>query len=187
MADVIGTLIPTKIPSLTDPADIQDAFRLYHYGDSNYNTSNSDPANLVANSIAGQLYAKAPKASPTFTGTVTAPTLLSTTATLTNLAVTSVTTDLVLASGKVFKIDSATVLTSTTVLGRTPGGTISGDLVTIDGSQTLTNKVINNTWNHTCCTWRYSNYSEWTYSIQCYKRCKRCELQLWIYKNNRFS
>ena len=47
-----------------------------------------------------------------------------------------------LASGKAYDIAGTNVLTSTKVLGRTPGGTTSGDIVTIDGSQTLTNKVI---------------------------------------------
>jgi hypothetical protein len=145
MADVIGTLIPTKIPSLTDTANIQDAFRLYHYGDASYNTSNSDTANLVADSIAGQLFSKAPKASPTFTGTVTTPTLISTTASLTNLSVTTITSDVNFSSGKVLKINGTTVLSSTAVLGKTPGGTTSGDIVTIDDAQTLTNKTISGT------------------------------------------
>jgi hypothetical protein len=51
-AESIGTLIPTKIPGLSDPADIQAAFRLYHYGDENYNSANSNAANLVSPSIA---------------------------------------------------------------------------------------------------------------------------------------
>lgn len=51
-AESIGTLIQTKIPGLSDPADIQAAFRLYHYGDENYNSANSNAANLVSPSIA---------------------------------------------------------------------------------------------------------------------------------------
>ena len=47
-----------------------------------------------------------------------------------------------LATSKTYKIAGTDVLTSTKVLGRTPGGTTSGDIVTIDGSQTLTNKTI---------------------------------------------
>jgi hypothetical protein len=37
----IGTLVPTKIPGLSDPADIQAALRLYHYGDYAYNSANA--------------------------------------------------------------------------------------------------------------------------------------------------
>jgi hypothetical protein len=51
-AESIGTLVETKIPGLSDPADIQAAFRLYHYGDENYNSANSNAANLVNPSIA---------------------------------------------------------------------------------------------------------------------------------------
>ena len=51
-AESIGTLVPTKIPGLSDPADIQAALRLYHYGDYSYNTANSSPASLVNPSIA---------------------------------------------------------------------------------------------------------------------------------------
>lgn len=43
----------TLIPSLTETADIVEAFRLYHYGKANY-TDNSEPA---ANSIYGHLKA----------------------------------------------------------------------------------------------------------------------------------
>ena len=51
-AESIGNLVPTKIPGLSDPADIQAALRLYHYGDYNYTASNSNTANLVNPSIA---------------------------------------------------------------------------------------------------------------------------------------
>ena len=48
----IGYLVPTKIPGLADAADIQKAFRTYHYGDDTYNTANTNTANLVVPSIA---------------------------------------------------------------------------------------------------------------------------------------
>jgi len=48
----IGYLVPTKIPGLADAADIQKAFRTYHYGDDTYNTANTNKANLVVPSIA---------------------------------------------------------------------------------------------------------------------------------------
>lgn len=51
-AESIGTLIPTKIPGLSDPADIQAALRLYHYGSYTFDTAEDDPANLVSPSIA---------------------------------------------------------------------------------------------------------------------------------------
>jgi hypothetical protein len=51
-AESIGNLVPTKIPGYSDPADIQAALRLYHYGDYDYTPSNSNAANLVNPSIA---------------------------------------------------------------------------------------------------------------------------------------
>lgn len=51
-AESIGTLVPTKIPGLSDPADIQAALRLYHYGSYTFDTAEDDPANLVSPSIA---------------------------------------------------------------------------------------------------------------------------------------
>lgn len=47
-----------------------------------------------------------------------------------------------LLNGKTFKINNVEVLTSTKVLNRTLGGTTAGDLVTIDATQTLTNKTL---------------------------------------------
>jgi len=47
-----------------------------------------------------------------------------------------------LATGKTFKINNVTVLSSTQVLGKTIGGTSTGDIVSIDGTQTLTNKTL---------------------------------------------
>ena len=46
------------------------------------------------------------------------------------------------ATGLVYQINSTEVLSSTKVLGKTPGGTTAGDIVTIDGTQTLTNKTL---------------------------------------------
>ena len=47
-----------------------------------------------------------------------------------------------LATGKTFKINNIGVLSSTQVLGKTIGGTSAGDIVSIDGTQTLTNKTL---------------------------------------------
>jgi hypothetical protein len=48
----IGNLVPTKIPALTDDADIQDALKAYHYGSYDFDTAETDPANLLNPSIA---------------------------------------------------------------------------------------------------------------------------------------
>ena len=58
MAESIGNLYSTQIPSLSETADIQEAFRLYHYGapagtgSGEYDPTNSNAANLVNPSIA---------------------------------------------------------------------------------------------------------------------------------------
>ncbi len=52
MADVIGTQVPTYIPSLSENADIQAALRLYHYGEGfDHNSSGT----LNSDSIAGYI------------------------------------------------------------------------------------------------------------------------------------
>ena len=48
----IGALVQTKVPALSDPADIQAALRLYHYGDYAYNSANASEGSLVNPSIA---------------------------------------------------------------------------------------------------------------------------------------
>jgi hypothetical protein len=51
-AESIGVLYSTKIPGYADNADVQAAFKLYHYGSTDYNTSNANTASLVNPSIA---------------------------------------------------------------------------------------------------------------------------------------
>ena len=51
-AESIGVLYSTKIPGYSDNADIQAAFKLYHYGSTDYNTANANTASLVNPSIA---------------------------------------------------------------------------------------------------------------------------------------
>jgi len=51
-SESIGAIYPTQIPGYADNADIQEAFRLYHYGSSAYNTANANTANLVNPSVA---------------------------------------------------------------------------------------------------------------------------------------
>lgn len=62
MAESIGNIYSTAVPSLSDTADIQEALRLYHYGassgsgDGQYPPTNTDPTNLVIPSVAYHLY-----------------------------------------------------------------------------------------------------------------------------------
>jgi hypothetical protein len=51
-AESIGALYSTKIPGYADNADIQAAFKLYHYGSADYNSANANTASLVNPSIA---------------------------------------------------------------------------------------------------------------------------------------
>ena len=51
-AESIGALYSTKIPGYADAADIQAALRAYHYGSYTFDTSETNPANLINPSIA---------------------------------------------------------------------------------------------------------------------------------------
>lgn len=51
-SESIGYLYPTEIPGYADSADIQAAFRLYHYGSTSYDIENTNTASLVNPSIA---------------------------------------------------------------------------------------------------------------------------------------
>jgi hypothetical protein len=61
MPEAIGTLVPSQIPSLSEAADIQEAFKLYHYGAPSgtnigeYDPSNANVSNLVPTSIASYI------------------------------------------------------------------------------------------------------------------------------------
>ena len=48
----IGNLVPTKIPALSDDANIQDALKAYHYGSYTFDTAETNTANLLNPSIA---------------------------------------------------------------------------------------------------------------------------------------
>ena len=58
MAEAIGSLYATQIPSLSDSADIQEALRLYHYGAASgtapgeYDPTNTNPVLLPVQSVA---------------------------------------------------------------------------------------------------------------------------------------
>ena len=54
-AESIGAIYSTKIPGYADNADIQAAFKLYHYGSLEYDTTETDVAELVSPSIAHTL------------------------------------------------------------------------------------------------------------------------------------
>ena len=54
-AENIGVLVPTKIPGYADPADIQAALRVYHYGSYSYDPANTSTASLVNPYIAETL------------------------------------------------------------------------------------------------------------------------------------
>lgn len=51
-AELIGTLVPTKIPGYGDTADIQAALKVYHYGSYTFDTAETNAANLINPSIA---------------------------------------------------------------------------------------------------------------------------------------
>jgi len=51
----IGAIYNTKVPLYSAPADIQEAFRIYHYGSANYDPTNTDPLQLPNPSMARYL------------------------------------------------------------------------------------------------------------------------------------
>jgi hypothetical protein len=54
-AEDIGALYTTKIPGYEDAADIQAALRLFHYGSTTYDETNTDPTQLPNPSLARHL------------------------------------------------------------------------------------------------------------------------------------
>jgi hypothetical protein len=54
MSESIGSIYPTQIPGLEEPADIQAALKLYHYGSSTVPTTE---AGIEPNSVAGHIKA----------------------------------------------------------------------------------------------------------------------------------
>ena len=56
-AENIGEIYPTKIPGYEDPADIQAALKLFHYGSLTYDPTNTNLTLLPPQSIAGHLHA----------------------------------------------------------------------------------------------------------------------------------
>jgi hypothetical protein len=119
----IGTLYKTQIPALTDAADIQAAFKLYHYGTTSVPTVEG---NILANSVAGMIRDRALIASPTFTGTVTSPLIR-----LTDITDASLTS-----TGHAFQIGSSSgsnlIIDSNEIMARN-NGAASGITINNDG------------------------------------------------------
>ena len=147
MSENIGTLYITQIPALTDSADIQSAFKLYHYGTTSTPT---DPANLIANSVAGNLRrfdttavflagTQTITGAKTFSAALTASSTLTVTGTMTTNGNTVIGSD---------NTDTLTVNAVSTFAGNS---TFSGTLtangnVTIGNASTDTVTVSSDTW-----------------------------------------
>jgi hypothetical protein len=128
----IGTLVPTKIPGYADAADIQAALRAYHYGSYTFDTSESDPAELINPSIAYTITNLQTQITAIASGTVT-PT---NTVTLTNKTIGS--------TGLFFEgTTDDGYETLLTVVDPTADRTITFPDVT--GTVALLSQVINNT------------------------------------------
>ncbi len=169
-AESIGNLVPTKIPGLSDQADIQAALRVYHYGSYTFDTAETDPAELVNPSIAytlndlqDQIDAVSGGSSIAVSSFNAKGDLLSASAndTLSVLSVgsngrvltanSSTTTGLEWATPAVTLTNSVTLSGKSIALGsNTVTGTISefntaltdADFSTLAGSETLTNKTL---------------------------------------------
>lgn len=139
MAEPIGTLIPTQIPSLSDAADIQEALRLYHYGAPSgtnvgeYDTSNNNPANLPSASIAAYLNTLNTKVATLESAPGIQPSQLTAKGALITATANSVVATLgVGANGSVLTANSSTLT----------GLQWAAPSVTLDNTVTLINKTI---------------------------------------------
>lgn len=141
-----NNIYQTQIPALTDAADIQNAFKLYHFGSTTEPASASVSAGVVKHLYDLETSKASLASSPTFTGTLTAPTINASTALqIGGVAITSSAAELNLidnsvagtivnskaliygAAGQVnattFQISGTSVLASGTPLPGTYGGT----------------------------------------------------------------
>lgn len=73
MANIGSSTFDSLIPDITDVADIQKAFRLYHYGNLTLTTVSGQGIWGHLTALNTAIAARATTASPTFTGTVTMP------------------------------------------------------------------------------------------------------------------
>lgn len=73
MANIGSSTFDSLIPDITDIADIQKAFKLYHFGNTELTQTSGQGIWGHLTSISSLIATKANIASPTFTGTVTMP------------------------------------------------------------------------------------------------------------------
>lgn len=139
MAEPIGTLVPTQIPSLSEAADIQEAFRLYHYGAPSgtnigeYDPSGTNPANLPPNSVAAYINTLNTKVAALESAPGIQPSQLNAKGALITATANSVVATLgVGANGSVLTANSATLT----------GIQWAAPAVTLDNAVGLINKVI---------------------------------------------
>lgn len=178
MAEQIGELIPTQIASLSEVADIQEAFRLYHYGAETgtgvgqYDPTNTNAANLIQPSIAYSLNFLNDKVTFleanlgvqatqwTAKGALVTATAASTLSTLTTPASSNnfvLTIDSTTTTGLKWAAPEVTLSNTVELLNKTvnmTGNTLTGtlaqfntalsdaDFVSIEGTETLTNKTL---------------------------------------------
>jgi len=169
-AESIGSLVPTKIPGLSDQADIQAALRVYHYGSYTFDTAETDPAELVNPSIAYTLNDLQDQIDSVSGGSAIQATIVdakgdiiaaSAADTVVRLAVGSngrvLTANSATATGLEWATPAVTLTNSVTLEGKsialgsnTVTGTIAqfntavtdADFATLAGTETLTNKTL---------------------------------------------
>jgi hypothetical protein len=169
-AESIGTLVPTKIPGLSDQADIQAALRLYHYGSYTFDTAETTAANLINPSVAYTLNNLQTQISSISGGSAIQATSFNAKGDLLSASANDTLSVLTVGSnGRVLTANSATAtglewatpaVTLTNVVGlegktitlgtNTITGTIAqfntavtdADFATLAGSETLTNKTL---------------------------------------------
>lgn len=73
MASIGSGTFDSLVPDITDVADIQKAFKLYHYGNADLSKVSGEGLWGHLTALSTSVSAKAAIASPTFTGTVTMP------------------------------------------------------------------------------------------------------------------
>jgi len=137
----IGVLVPTKIPGYADAADIQVALRTYHYGVDNFDTAETNKANLINPSIAYSISSLQDSVTSISADYITS----TSTSTLTNKTLTSpVVSGLSLSdSSVIFEGSSADAFETTlTVTNPTADRTITFPDTT--GTVALLTQVINN-------------------------------------------
>lgn len=129
-AESIGTLVPTKIPGYSDSADIQAALRVYHYGSYTFDTTETNPANLINPSVAYTINNLQSQISGI---NAISPTIFTSKGSL--LSASAASTPLLLSVGTNGRVLTANSATATGLEWSTPE-------VTLSNSATLTNKTL---------------------------------------------